>query len=326
MCGMTIRTLKTSGIFEMLPQPTIAVIYQPYAEGWGNVSQVYGLLRYPTGEPLMLMQELKYGTRYGQVDYLTTSYLDHANLDDYGVILAPFAADVTKQHLEKLRDYVRNGGVLLADVGFGCIQGGKVVTGMSDEATQFFGIKSVKVSTAEPGSWVATGEFGELLGGLLKDVDATEKFYQMALDVEPATAVAALRGPGGQGLYVNRVGKGFALFCSALAWSSPTVTDSLARQIHNALFSRRAKIECLGEEDWSAVSAQPYFTQGYEIARFAQGYAVQNRSDVRMTIKVGIDGRMAEHTLSHRSVILVKPNETIPIGSGVWPAERGPKQ
>ena len=320
--GMTIHTLEDSGIFQMLPKPTIAVIYQPYAEGWGAMSQVYGTMRYPSDEPIALFQQFKYGTKYGQVDYLTNLYMDNVALDDYGVILAPFAVDIPPAHMKKLIDYVRNGGILLADVGFGCMQAGKIVTAMTEEAKALFGIKELRVSEAGPGAFVATGAFSELLGGLNSN-DSTTILTQLSLDVESNTAVAALRGPGMQGVYVNKVGNGYAIFCSALAWSATTVADPLMRRIHNSLFSRRACIEKLGEEDYSLVIEHPYFTQGYELARFANGYVMQNRTDGQMTIKIRIMDKEFTHTLAPRSVLLVRDETPIPLGSGIWPVEKG---
>lgn len=336
MCGTTIRTLRASGIFDMLPRPTIAVLYEPYAEGWGAMSQVYGLLRYPSGEPLALMTELKYGTQYGQVDYLMTSTLGRADLDRYGVILAPFAADISRENMSKLTAYVRAGGVLFADVGFGCVQAGKVVTGMTDEAKQLFGVRRLTASRAKPGRFVATGAVPELLGGSEAGADATGRLGDMALDVTPSTAVAALRGPGGQGLYMNRVGDGYAIFCSALAWSSPTATDPLMCKLHNALFARRARIAVTEikpipaapeiEEAWAQVSQEPYFAQGYEVARFAQGYAVQNRTDVQTDVTIRVNGRIEHHRMAPRSVVLARGDEIIRLGTGVVPVETGAAQ
>ena len=321
--GMTIRTLTASGIFEMLPTNTIAVIYEPYAEGWGNMSQVYGLLRYPSGEPVHLMRELKFGTRCGQVDYLTRLHLAQARLDDYGVILAPFVPDLDEKCLEKLSAYVRNGGVLFADIGFDCIRAGKVVSAMTERARQLFGIKGLQVSKAKPGRFVATGECAELLGGLEKDRDATGQLTRMALDVDPTTAVAALRGPGRQGLYVNSIGTGYAIFCSTLAWSAPVANDALLRKIHNALFSRRARIEDAG--DAPAPTKPTTFTNDYELARFASGYVVQNRANQRKTLKIRTDGRPHQHDMPPRSVLLIKDGHPIPLGTGVWPVKLGPK-
>jgi len=109
----------------MLPTPTIAVLYQPYAEGWGAMSQVYGVLRYPSGEPLPLLEELRFGTSYGQVEYLTPNTLEQARFEDYGVILAPFSCDLTAEHLDRLSAYVAQGGVLLGRrlVSIACVAG-----------------------------------------------------------------------------------------------------------------------------------------------------------------------------------------------------------
>jgi len=323
MCGMTIRTLAASGIFAMRPTNTIAVIYEPYAEGWGNVSQVYGVLRHPSEEPLTLMRQLKYGTRFGQVDYLTRGDVQQAELDDYGVILAQFAADIGADGMARLTEYVCNGGVLLADIGFDCIRAGKVVTGMSDEAKKLFGIKGLDVSQSAPGRFVATGEFSELLGGLQKGVDETDRICQMGLDVAPDTAKAALQGPGGQGLYVNAVGEGYALFCSGLGWSRWTVEDALFAKIHNALFARRAKVALQNEPDWTL---EPVLSPGYEVARFGNGYALQNRTNEHVTLRVRVDGEQHEHALAPRSVLLIREGRMIPLGTGIWPAERGARK
>jgi hypothetical protein len=123
--------------------------------------------------------------------------LSNPNLDNYGAILAPFTPDINVEQIAKLTEYVRTGGLLFADIGFGCIQAGKVVTGMTNKGKHLFGIEALKASAAKPGRFTATGMFSKILEGLKKDVDSTENLHRMALDVEPATAVAALRGLGG---------------------------------------------------------------------------------------------------------------------------------
>ncbi len=324
MCGLTTRILVDSGLFEMRPLNTVAVLYQPYANGWEAASQVYGLLRYPSEEPVVLMRQLKFGSRFGQVDYL--SHLRHLTavaLDQYGVVLAQFTPDLTAEDITKLARYVRDGGVLFADVGFDCLRAGAIVTAMGSESKELFGIKTLQVSTAGRGRWVATGKFGQLLGDLKEGADATDDLFQYALDVEPTTAAAALRGPGRQGLYVHPVGKGYAIYCSCLAWSRWTVTDRLFRKIHSALFARRCRIEKVGEDDWSGVSKEPYLAPGYEIARFTTGYALQNRIGGAARIAVRVDGEEIPHSLAPRSVLLVRGGQPIPLGTGIWPAVKG---
>jgi len=331
--GMTIRQLEACGLFTMMPLPTIAVLYQPYAEGWGNVSQVYGVLRHPTGEPLPLFQELRFGTKFGQVEYLTNNTLSQARFDDYGVIIAQFSCDLTEEALLLLKEYVENGGVLLADAGFDCMRAGKTVTSMSDEAEKLFGIRSLKVSDPGPGEFVATGEYGDLLGGLVAGEDRTRRLRHFLLDVKTSTAKAALKGPGRQGLFVNEVGKGYAIFISGLAWRENTTIDPLLRKIHQALFKRRAKIELVGGEDWDSVSKHPWYAQGFEIALFGDGYILQNRSDYQenaprgaqaTSFTVRAQGTERQHVLFPRTVILVKEDEVIPLGTGQWPVEIGP--
>jgi len=325
MCHETINTLKASGIFEMHPQNTIAVLYQPYAEGWGGMSQVYGVMHYPSEEPYILMQELKYGTKYGQVDYLTNLYTPGLKLDKLGVIIAQFAPDMSSSNIKKLRKYVENGGVLVSDIGFDCIRAGKTITSMTEETMQLFGIKSLKVSNAGAGYFVATGNYSELLGGLTKGVDRTDAISTYLLDVEPSSAVAALKGPGGQGIFVNKVGKGYAIFCSGQAWSRWTLVDPLFSRIHNAIFSRRSGIEWLAGNN-PASSEKETFTDSYEISRFTSGYAIQNRTDQPITAALRVGKKTVTHSIRPRSVLLVNDGKPYDLGTGIWKVEIGPKR
>ena len=332
LTGLTIRQLEACGLFNMMPMPTIAVLYEPYAEGWGNKSQVYGVLRYPTGEPLHLFRELPFGTKFGQVEYLTSNTLDQARYEEYGVILAPFACDLTSEMVHLLREYVEGGGVLVADVGFDCLRAGKTVTSMSEEARKLFGIRSLKVSDSGSGRFVATGEYAELLGGIVAEEDRTNRLLQYPLDVKTSSAKAALKGPGRQGVFVNEVGEGYAVFISCLAWSESTVTDPLLRRIHEALFQRRSRIELLDPVDWSLVARRPWYAQGYEIALVNGGYVLQNRRDLdeeaprrslHTNFTVRVEGTDRQHVLLPRTVILAKEDEVIPLGTGQWPVETG---
>ncbi len=320
--GTTIRQLRSSGLLEMRPTPTIAVLYEPYAEGWGNMSQVWGVMRYPSGEPLPLMEELRFGTRYGQVEYLTQNTLDQARYDDYGAILAPFACELTAAQVARLRRYVESGGVLLADVGFDCIRGGKTLTAMPPDTHALFGLGALSVSRAEQGPWQVTAEGAGLLPGL-RSGEATDALRDYAVDVTPTTAVPVLRGPGGQGLYANRVGAGLAMYCSALGWGRSLVRDPLLRRLHEALFARRATIERLGEGDWSQVDQQPFFAQGCEVFGYADGYALRNMTGEvqRVAVRGGDEERI--HVLPAYGVLLVRRDEQIPLGSGLWPIQTG---
>ena len=92
-------------------------------------------------------------------------------------------------------------------------------------------------------------------------------------------------------------------------------------------------IELVGEEDWDSVSKHPWYAQGVEIALFRDGYVLQNRGDLMegaprggqsTTFTVRVQGKERQHVLFPRTVILVKGNEVIPLGTGQWPVEIGP--
>lgn len=332
--GITIRQLQSSGLFEMKPTPTIAILYQPYAEGWGAMSQVYGVMRYPTGEPLPLLHELRFGTHYGQVEYLTANTLAQACFDDYGVILAPFACDLTADQISLLRCYVEKGGVLVADVGFDCIRGGMTLTSMSTEAKSLFGIESLQPSTAGSGAWVAATA-SDLFTELHPGIEQTNALDEYLLDVTATTAVRVLAGPGTQGLYVNALGKGYAVFCSALAWAKPTAAEPLLYYLHEALFKRRAKIELLNDRSKSLLEQRAFYAQDFELALYSNGYVIQNRSDADPSLSPAeqmreftfrVKGHERHIPLSPRSVVLVRDGEIIPLAAGQWPVEMGPAQ
>jgi len=98
----------------------------------------------------------------------------------------------------------------------------------------------------------------------------------------------------------------------------------LLRKIHQALFSRRAQIERVDEDDWSRIEGDVFFTQGYEIARFKNGYVMQNRTQNHLTMHISVGQQVHEHSLPPYGVLLVKDGEQIPLGSGLWPVEIGP--
>ncbi len=318
MTGMTIRALKESGIFEMLPDPSIAVLYEPYAHGWGSASQVYGLLPQPYNEPWIFMSELRFGTSYGQVEYLTNDSLKNADLDRYGVIIAPFAVGIDVAAIKKLSEYVSKGGILFADTGFSSITGGKTLTSMHNKAKDLFGIRKLKKSRNKKGLYRVTKYFKEIFGELEGVKGETDRYREMTLDVETTSARAVLKGPQEQGMYVNKYGKGYAIFLSALGYMEPTVFDELLRYMHQNLFSRRALIELVDKPDWKKVSARPFYSPDFEIAKYKNGFAVQNLTENQREVLIKGCGDECSFRLEGKSVLLVNRGEIIPLGSGIW--------
>ncbi len=115
-----------AGAFRARPQSSLAVLYEPYAEGLKAAGvPAYGYLPdLAPGEPSLLMYALRLGTRYGTVDYLSPERLVRAELDGYSAILAPTALRLPVEVQGKLRAYVERGGRLVCDLGAGMYEAG----------------------------------------------------------------------------------------------------------------------------------------------------------------------------------------------------------
>lgn len=114
------------------PVASFAVLLEPLAEGatvqMGEVPAPRGLYGFgeglASGEPSNLVASLHWGTAFGGVDFLSPSDLSRADLSRYSTILAPQLLDCSSDSASKLTDYVRGGGVLVADLGLGALQNG----------------------------------------------------------------------------------------------------------------------------------------------------------------------------------------------------------
>lgn len=313
--NMTER-LKKSGIFELKPDNSVAVLFQPYAEGWAGISQVYGLLAQPTGEPVGILEQLKFGTASGSVDYLTNPSLMAADLNSYGVLFAPFSADIPEDIQTKLKEFVTNGGILLSDVGFSCKNGGGRLFDMTAGAKELFGIKELKPLKIE-GAWKLVNK-----PALLSEVNLSPTLQlseKGAVAVTPSTAEAIYAGPGGQGLYINKVGKGFALFYSGLLWDRAPMQNPDIRNIHRALVKNRARIT---KEDPAQETSLESLAQDYQIFKYDKGFAVGNLTDKEIQAEVSVSGKKYKQTLAPYEAVLVNEDGTkASLGIGFFPAD-----
>ena len=119
--------LKTlAGHFDARPQASLAILYEPYAEGEQSAQvPMYGYLAgLAPGEPSLLVHALRLGTNYGLVDYLSLERLVQSDLDHYSAILAPCALRMPVEAQGKLRAYVERGGRLVCDLGAGVYETG----------------------------------------------------------------------------------------------------------------------------------------------------------------------------------------------------------
>jgi len=114
------------------PVASFAVLLEPLAEGaapqLGEMPSPRGLYGFGeglgSGEPSNLVSSLRWGTAFGGADFLTPADLGRVDLGKYSTIWAPQLLDCSPETATQLGDWVRGGGVLVADLGLGALQNG----------------------------------------------------------------------------------------------------------------------------------------------------------------------------------------------------------
>ena len=313
----TISKLRKSGIFDLKPDNSVAVLYQPYAEGWHGVSQVYGLLPTPPGTPLELMNQLAFGTPFGSVDYLTNQTLLVADLSKYGVVIAPFAPDIPPAVQNKLDDFVAQGGVLLADAGFSAKSAAGNLTSLTPAAAKLLGIQKLSSSRIE-GKWTVAKD----LPPALQNIGLQPEFetpLKALLRVEPTTARPVFVGPDGQGLFVNNVGKGSAYFYSGILHDERTLRNDNVRRLHLGLFSNRARIK-KGTGERPSLPDNNFFTKDYQLFNYDDGFAVANLKGEDIEAEFEAGGKLRKETLKPYECRLYRGSEVFSLPTAFFPA------
>ncbi len=134
----TLARAKSEPLESEAPVATMAVLLEPLAEGAtlqvgpnlesrGLYGFGEGLVR---GEPSTLITSLRWGTAFGGVDYLSPGDLSSVDLSRYATILAPQLLDCSPDTAQKLGDWMRSGGTLVADLGLGALQNGGSATAL----------------------------------------------------------------------------------------------------------------------------------------------------------------------------------------------------
>jgi len=315
--GTTIKQISQSDLFEMLPQNTVAVLYEPYAEGWAGVSQVYGLLPKPTRTPLGLFQNFAFGTFVGGVDYLTVDTALAADLESYGVILAPFAADIPPALQTKLDQFVKKGGILVADIGFSSKNADGNVVSMTPSARELFGISSLTASRIER-KWTLANPVPAPFSkaSFVADFDFSIKGL---VGVSATTAQPVFQGSDGQGLFVNRVGDGLAFFYSGIMFDPETMSNPNIKTFLREVLSNRARILRVADNQ-AAVSPKEIYSKSVQMLKFSDGFAIANLTDESVNATLLVDGVQYSKLLEPRAAYLNRNGEFRCISSAFFPA------
>jgi len=138
--------------WNLSPIATAAVVISPLADGhtlqigMALPSRPRGLYGFGEdmvpGEPSDLAYALRWGTAFGSVDFLSVDDLapDGSTLARYSTVLLPCALSLSLDQSSALSNYVRGGGVLVADMGAGALQAGGSVSALPPSLASLFGV------------------------------------------------------------------------------------------------------------------------------------------------------------------------------------------
>jgi len=309
--------MSEQAAFRSRPRGAAAALYEPYADGFTALdTPVYGFVKgLSAREPSDLFNSFKHGTRLGLLDYLTIDDLPTAELGGYSVIFAPMALDLPDAAQEALAEYVKWGGVLVADIGAGFVQTGSWQA-LPPRLEALFGVRpfhemksltgNLTIHQPHPGfpslqSGVSTtgdfqgGSHGRRTGTGAYAVNGWAGFTLLPVDTVPlarlAMSVTEDKQPTFAGVVVRDSGAGTAVFATHRLWSSWLPGHQLFSEFHGDLWQRRARVELLGA---------PFVAPPVLISEGDGGTVFLYNPGQRVRAEVALYG--AEHRLSSNAV------------------------
>ena len=338
---------EASGVpCNMTPQANAAIIYSPYASGFDVTRQpVYGyLVDYLVGEPSQLAYDLRLGSRYGVVDYLSVGDLAERDLGRYGCLLAPACLNLPPAQARQLEEYVREGGCLMADLGLGAYQTGSW-TQLPEPLQQAFGLlglanirervgdltaaEGLRALSPWPRGAKAQGTFSarKSATGLATErrTYAVSGWVAEALLTANAAPLATLSVRFDEekralfsGVIGRQHGAGLALFATHPLWQYWPLTDGLSQVLHGFLLGRRAQYQLA---QGGLLQAGPYFGGG------ADGAAVFNPERLSVLAQLWAYGAQSHAFAGCASHFTAAPGASgLPPGTALLVADVPPAQ
>ena len=280
-----VRAALERKVFTVQPRANAAFLYEPYAEGHQlQELPVYGYISgFSEDEPNNLFVAFRRGGCFGLVDYLTPAALrdSSVDLDHYSFIAAPLSLNLPGEVVARLSDYVRDGGVLVADLGAGTYQSGSWQR-LPAKLGQLLGVEVMPMLRAEVGdfSFGRTSEHFPSMQPPLKSQGtfmlhkAARKSHDVIQSRERTGRVDELRpysfgGPTGfakllpgtmpwaiskieyddnlgqmfSGIVLHEYGLGLGVFCTTRLWANWAPGDPAFQAFHYDLWARRAAYE-----------------------------------------------------------------------------------
>ncbi|MBI3922124.1 MAG: hypothetical protein HY318_11955 [Armatimonadetes bacterium] len=279
--------LEQTRVTEALPKATVAFLYEPFGEGLvENGNSLYGFADgLSLGEPNQPFIDFRRGTRYGLVDYLSHDDLLAADLSQYSTIFAPLCLWITPEVEIRLSEYVRAGGVLVADLGIGMAQSGAGFLEVPPAFHDLFGLwgmyrlveQNRNMSILNPHELFPSLPVGALTNGLGEAGTAfTRPIGVVRIYGDTVTVGGVIRGTGSwrnsaATLNVHPFGAGFGVFAPFRLWSHWRPQNNLYAEFHSDLV-RRGAIVSLNNDP-------ALFPTTVSISAMDEGVAACNISD-----------------------------------------------
>jgi len=274
-------------LFAPEPLASAAILLEPYADGallpdgrglCGFLPAISATEPACENEPSELIYTYRHGSRFGLMDYLSQDDASREALSRYGVIFAPMALSVPYRLERSLIQYVRNGGVLVADMGFGVRQSSRWGL-MSRRLMAFFGIKDVAsiekdrlgnaffwnklalFPSIPPHTETSGNAFDYAFNGWMyravpgpgSVLYGNVSLYEVTSDAEGPrlqSSSPSAKAGGEQalaGIFVRQYGDGAAILATMRLWSNWLPVHRLYQEFHGDLLGRGAQMELVDE-------------------------------------------------------------------------------
>jgi hypothetical protein len=306
-----VQEVKKERLDDFKPEGRIAIIYSPFPgqtsptqareaeRTTGSEPKWSALSGYVPGwewpEPTSLLLAFASGTKYGALDYVTESSLDTCPLDKYRVIIAPSTLYLSSSSANWLQEFVSQGGVLVADLGFGAYQSGTFNRLPGGLGRALFGINNLNVARAGGGNLIFARREAvalSIIPGEAAGRQGEPSFLgpMAEASIVPSTRVWATLRPFAAatkrwtraGLLVHPWGKGMTVFATLQLWgqwAKSANSDPLFSKFHSDL---------IGPTSWALLRDEPFLPQDWEFLTSPIEIGIMNLADRERTIRIGL--------------------------------------
>ena len=327
-----LRELLISAVRLRDPDPSYAVVYEPLSPGVpeGGPDAAFGYMGQPgDSEPGRLMGVLSRGSIYGFPDVLSVEDLAPAILARYRTILLPSVFALPAGSLNVLADYVNNGGVVVADLGFDLDETRFLLNAWPAASARLFGLSGLSAvqfgqnefppknprqrQPAGAPVWypsIPSPElFPDVTETVIRAVEAAPVPFSgprgFGVPVPGADVVVFGYNPPSRdastvsGVFVRRLGRGYAVFATFRLWSQWAPDNALFGLFHGDLAGR-------GALSW--VDAPPGIPFSIDFSPSVGG-GFQLMQSARMAVMATTHIEGAPHNLRSNCIVQALPTD-----------------